>query len=100
MTKTAKAATNEIILDYPLQRGETTIKTITLRRPSSGSLRGLSLSDLLNMETNALTKVIPRISTPSLTEQEVGMLDPSDLVAIGAEIAGFLLPKRLKETTE
>ena len=100
MTKTAKTATNEIALDYPLQRGETPITTITLRRPSSGSLRGLSLTDLLSMNTDALTKVIPRISTPSLTEQEVGMLDPSDLVAIGSEIAGFLVPKRLKETTE
>ncbi len=100
MTKTAKTTTNDITLDYPLQRGETTITTITLRRPSSGSLRGLSLTDLLSMNTDALTKVIPRISTPSLTEQEVGMLDPSDLVAIGSEIAGFLVPKRMKETTE
>ena len=100
MTKTAKTATNDITLDYPLQRGETTIITITLRRPSSGSLRGLSLTDLLSMNTDALTKVIPRISTPSLTEQEVGMLDPSDLVTIGSEIAGFLVPKRMKETTE
>lgn len=98
MTNKTANTSNDITLDYPLQRGDKTIETITLRRPSSGALRGLSLTDLLSMNTDALTKVIPRISTPSLTEQEVAMLDPADLVAIGSEIAGFLVPKRMKET--
>lgn len=96
MTKPIKQ--NVIVtLEAPVIRGEQTIETIELRRPQAGELRGLSLSDLLNMEVTAVIKLLPRISTPSLLEQEVAALEPQDLVSIAAEIAGFLLPKSARE---
>lgn len=42
-----------ITLETPLQRGEQTINDITLRKPSAGELRGLSLVSLLQMEVTA-----------------------------------------------
>lgn len=82
-----------ITLDTPIKRGDNEITEIALRKPSAGELRGVTLTDLLQMDVAALTKVIPRISDPALTEAEVARMDPADLVQIGGVVAGFLLPK-------
>lgn len=85
-----------ITLDEPLKRGEQTITSVSVRKPASGELRGVALSDLLNLEVNAVIKILPRVTSPSLTEQEVARLDPADLVQLGSKVAGFLLPKSVK----
>lgn len=92
--------TEPIELDEPLKRGEQTIDRITLRKPKSGELRGVSLADVLQMQTDALITLIPRLSSPSLTAAEVRQMDPADLVQCGGEIAGFLLTKRARGVTE
>lgn len=89
--------TNDAItLDEPLKRGEQTITSVSVRKPASGELRGVALSDLLNLEVNAVIKVLPRVTSPSLTEQEIARLDPADLVQLGSKVAGFLLPKSVR----
>lgn len=85
---------NIVELESPLSRGKTEIASVTLRRPTSGELRGLHLSELLQLDVASLIKLIPRIS--SLNDAEVGRLDPADLVAIGMKVSGFLLQKRMK----
>lgn len=80
-------------LDTPIQRGETSIAAIQIRKPRSGELRGLSLVDLGQLKVDALTKLLPRISQPTLSEAEVGNMEPADLLACGAEIGSFLLQK-------
>lgn len=86
-----------ITLEAPLQRGEQTITAITLRKPSAGELRGLSLVNLIQMEVSALTTVLPRITTPVLTTEEINRLDLADLMQLGTEVAGFLVPKSAKD---
>ena len=100
-TKAAAAPTSNpnqavVTLDTPIERGTTTITDVTLRKPMSGELRGVALTDLLNLEVNALRKVLPRITTPMLTDVEVGRMDPADLVELGTTVAGFLLRKSVK----
>lgn len=85
---------NTVVLDTPVKRGNTEIDQITLRKPSSGELRGLNLSDLLQLDVGSLIKLLPRIS--NLNEYEASKLDPADLVAIGTKVVGFLLQKRTK----
>ena len=82
-----------VTLDTPVQRGETTVDRLQLRKPRSGELRGLSLVDLGQLKVDALTKLIPRISIPNLSEAEVGNMEPADLLACGAEIGSFLLQR-------
>ncbi|MGL5036945.1 MAG: phage tail assembly protein [Aeromonas sp.] len=84
-----------ITLDQAIARGETTITDIELRKPKAGELRGLNLADVLQMDVNALTKLLPRITTPALTEAEIGGMDPADFVQLGGEVAGFLVPKKM-----
>ncbi len=85
---------NHVELDTPIKRGDTEITLITLRKPTSGELRGLHLSELLQIDVASLIKLVPRIS--ELNEHEVSRLDPADLFAIGTKVASFLLQKRMK----
>jgi len=92
MSKTSEP----IVLEQPIKRGENSITEITLRKPAAGELRGLKLTDLLNGDVSATIRLVPRISQPSLTEQEVAAMDPADLYDCADEIAGFLNWKRVK----
>ncbi|MFM0610235.1 phage tail assembly protein [Paraburkholderia sediminicola] len=80
---------NTHTLDFPIARGKQTITEITFRRPNSGELRGTSLSSLVDLDIAALQKVLPRISTPTLTEMDVAQIDPADLDQLGGIFAGF-----------
>lgn len=94
----AKNPNEEVIfLDTPITRGEQEIKEVTLRKPMSGELRGVTLADLAQMDVLALRKVLPRISTPSLTDHEIGRMDPADLLQCGVAVGSFLLTKSAKE---
>lgn len=90
----------KVTLDTPVKRGEEVINVITIRKPRSGELRGVALTDVLQMDVNALNKVLPRITQPSLSEMEVMNLDPADLVQIGTALSGFLLSRKLRGEME
>lgn len=87
---------NTVTLDTPIVRGAQTITEITLRKPKSGELRGTSLNALVNLDIDALSKVLPRIAMPMLTEFDVREMDPADLVQLGVAFADFLLPNRAR----
>lgn len=82
-----------ITLEQPIIRGESAIGTVELRKPAAGELRGVNLTDLVQMDVTALHRVLPRITVPPLTEHEVASLDPADLLQFGTMVAVFLLPK-------
>lgn len=83
---------NVVTLDTPLMRGEQKIEKITLTKPNAGTLRGVSLAALANSDVDALIKVLPRMTYPALTEQEVARLDVSDLISLAGKVVGFLSP--------
>ncbi len=89
----APAAPNTITLETPLLRGERSITEVTLRKPAAGELRGIALADLLRLDVSALITVLPRITAPTLTAQDVAALDLVDLTAIGTEVLGFFMSK-------
>lgn len=93
MSKPTETKPAGIELDTPIQRGEQTITHVSLRKPKSGELRGCSLSDLAQLDVAALARLLPRISEPTLTSADVDNLDPADLMKLGAEVVGFLLPQ-------
>ncbi len=90
------ADNNTVQLDTSVKRGKTEIAEVTLRKPTSGELRGIQLAELIQLDVASLIKVIPRLSNPALTTPEVANLDPADLLAIGGKIVGFLLQKSAK----
>ncbi|OHX19851.1 phage tail assembly protein [Chromobacterium sphagni] len=88
---------NTITLDTPIKRGDSEITAIELRKPGAGELRGVNLTDVLNVDVDALHKVLPRITSPALTMQDVAKLDPADLLKFGQMVAYFLVPKSQKQ---
>ena len=88
---------NTIVLDVPLKRGTTTIGEVSLRKPNAGELRGLSLQRLHQADADELLKLLPRITTPSLTPPECAQLDPADLSEAGGIVISFLLKKSLRD---
>ncbi|MHA0982385.1 phage tail assembly protein [Kosakonia cowanii] len=83
---------NVITLENPVKRGEQIIDHVTLIKPTAGTLRGVSLASVANSDVDALIKVLPRVTSPSLTEHEVAALELPDLVALAGKVIGFLSP--------
>lgn len=90
-------ATEVVKLETPLQRGKSLVKEITIRKPMAGGLRGVSIVDVMNLDVAALSKVLPRITAPALTEAELKTMDIVDLIQLGTALNGFLTPKKYKE---
>lgn len=82
-----------ITLEEPLTRGDTLITSVQIRKPTAGELRGVSLVDLSNLDVLSLQRVLPRITLPTLAPHDVAKLDLADLMALGSEVAVFLLKK-------
>lgn len=94
MTDMTNAVTEKTVhLDTSVKRGATEITEIVLRKPQAGALRGTRLQAIMDMDVSAMMTIIPRISTPTLTTQEMAELDPADLTALSVEVVTFLLPK-------
>lgn len=82
-------STTIVFLDTPIKRGDQVINQVILRKPDAPEMRGLSMLSLIQMETNAVEKLLPRISTPALLPGDVK--DGADLFAMATEVANFLL---------
>ena len=78
-----------VTLKKPVPRGGGSIKSVALRRPDGGELRGLSLVAVARLEVDTIATVVSRISLPHVTADEYRCMDPRDMLAIGGEIAGF-----------
>ena len=92
-------ATVTLVLQTPIARkGGEPVATLQLMRPRTGDLRGLLLAEVLQMKTDAVAALLPRITLPTLMRHEVDEMDPADLVACAVEVAGFLVPKAVMES--
>ena len=81
-----------VILSKPVKRGDQEIITITITDTikQAGSLRGLRLVDVLNFDFDAVSTLLTRVTTPSLTTSDVGTMATGDFTALCEEITPFL----------
>jgi hypothetical protein len=84
-------------LEEPIKSGGQTITHITIRKPNVKALSGVSLQAIYQHDVNALIKVLPRVTTPALTAQQVLELDPVDFAQLGGHLVTFLYPKDLQK---
>lgn len=96
-TPAAELQPNTVVLDFPVMRGTETIKSVTLRKPNAGALRGIKLTELLQMDVSSLQLLLPRVTTPTLLRHEVEALDPADLTALGTELVSFFVRRSIRE---
>ena len=88
----------EHTLETPIIRGDQTITTVILRKPNVQTLRGLSLGALVQMDIDSVIKLLPRISTPTLTNAEIERLEPADILAICGGVSSFFLTRAQRES--
>ncbi|WP_267382593.1 MULTISPECIES: hypothetical protein [unclassified Sphingomonas] len=85
-------------LDEPVMLGNTELlpagTRISVRKPDSGSLRGLNLMGLSQMDVVQLEQLAPRITMPVI--QKGARLGAADLMQFGGEVLDFLLPRAAK----
>lgn len=85
-----------IALTTPIQRGETTITQIVLRKPKAGELRSLKVEDMFTTDVNTLFVLLPRISLPTLLEKDIANLESEDLLEFAGAVKGFFMPAAMK----
>ncbi|QUG76383.1 phage tail assembly protein [Erwinia sp. E602] len=81
-----------VTLNTPVTRGNQKIATITITDTikQAGSLRGLRLVDVLNFDYDAVSTLLTRVASPSLTAADIAALDTADFVALCEAITPFL----------
>lgn len=80
-----------ITFDEGFKRGEQTITEIVIRKPKTRALRGLTLVNVLQLDVDTLAKLAPRITTPTMNENDVYELEPSDLTKFSKEVINFFV---------
>jgi len=78
-----------IKLTSPVGEGDDQIKTVELREPKAGELRGLQLSLIQVQDMDAMMILIPRIS--NLTERDLHNMKVADLTSISLGVLGFFV---------
>ncbi|MDU6431687.1 MAG: phage tail assembly protein [Pantoea sp.] len=89
-----------LVKPVPRKSGEIKEITVTEAMQQTGSLRGLKLYDVMTSDVDSLIKLLPRVTSPALTEVEVSQLDVRDFAELSKEIADFLAPSSATSTTE
>lgn len=87
----ADSTQTAITLETPVARAAGDIVSVTLRRPNAGALRGTKMADLLQGDVDALIRILPRITEPTLTAPEIEAMDPSDFGELAGAVIGFFL---------
>lgn len=84
--------TKVITLDHGFKQGDVIITELTLHKPNTGHCRGLNLKDVLSFDINALATLLPRITSPAMSAQNVYELELMDTLKFAEEIGNFLAP--------
>ena len=84
------------ILENPIKRGEMQIIEVQIRKPNVGTLRNLSLQDVLKWEINAVNTVLTRVTQPALNVAELNAMDVSDYTTLTVELTSFLVSAEAK----
>lgn len=82
-----------VTLDNPILRGDSTIAELVITEPKAGSLRGLSLADLMKLDIDTIIKLVPRVASPTITEHELADLSVADFTKVSTAVIGFFAPK-------
>ena len=98
----SKTKENTVILTAPIVRGKTEITevAITAVLKQAGSLRGLKAYDVLTSNYDALVILLPRVTSPALTADEIARMDTWDFCQLANAVVDFLQPSSDPNATD
>ncbi|HHG1338503.1 TPA: phage tail assembly protein [Klebsiella pneumoniae] len=81
-----------VTLSQSIKRGDQEIKTVAINDTikQAGSLRGLRLVDVLNLDYDAVSTLLTRVTSPQLTASDIATMTTGDFTALCEEMAPFL----------
>lgn len=99
-TSPAAPVTVTVALGAPIQRDGGPIESVIVRKPKGGDLRGTKLTELMAADVDAVAKLIPRITSPSIQHHEFFGLDADDLAELIGTVVGFFLNRAQREALQ
>lgn len=94
------AIENPDVIDIPLENGfkygGKQVTSVQVRKPGGKALSGIKLADLLQGDVDSIHKVLPRVTTPTLTSSIINDLEPCDIAQLGGALILFLQPKSVR----
>ena len=85
------ALTKTVKLARPIQREGGAVGEVTLLEPGPGQLRGLKLSNVMQMDVSTMLVLLPRITKPVLDPAEVEAMGPRDFLQLSQETVLFFV---------
>lgn len=89
----------KVTLSKPVGKGDGKTTDIELREPTAGDLRGVAMVDVYQMDVSAYDTLLPRITKPTLTKEQIGQMSMSDISELMGEVIGFLEPEKSSKTS-
>lgn len=80
--------TIELVVEIE-REGREPLKTVELRKPKAGELRGLSFAKILELDFDSMATLLPRIS--DLTTREIANLDAENFAPLFMGVASFFV---------
>ncbi|EIH0320197.1 phage tail protein [Escherichia albertii] len=79
-------------LTQPIERGDEKITYVEITRAieQAGSLRGLSLSDVLNLKAESMFTLLSRVTSPRLDEVTIKKMASRDFIQLCVVAVNFL----------
>lgn len=86
---------NTVTLTRPIKRENNEIRTITITDEvkQAGTLRGLRLVNVMNMDVDSISILLTRCTLPRLKLKEISEMATSDFVELCEALTPFLAPK-------
>ncbi|MCT2388634.1 phage tail assembly protein [Erwinia pyrifoliae] len=90
----SKKTDNSITLAKPIVRGDDNISQVTIGDEirQAGSLRGLKLVNVMNMDVDSVAVLLTRVTSPRLKLNEINEMDTRDFVSLSEALVPFLTP--------
>ena len=85
---------NPFTLTQPIARkdGEISEVEITGAISQAGSLRGLNLIRVANMDADSIATLLTRVTAPALTQKEINEMHTLDFIGLAELLVPFLNP--------
>lgn len=87
----ATPQTKQITLEKGIKLGDNLITNISITKPLVGHLKGISIKNLIEMQTDEIAKLIPRVTQPSIPQHALDGMDFGEFLSLAGEVMGFLM---------
>lgn len=90
----------ELTASEPIEIGSQIVTSLHVREPTIFDLRDLRLTDVLQMEMNAMCTLLPRVTKPEISSAQLSQLAPYDFVSLCARVVLFFASETPDKTNE